>query len=107
MFKPCPVPPGFMFHDNLIRRISIFGQSYELKIRICYPISAHEQIQRVINHCNNQATQATIQYGGAALATGSFTFGASIPLCIYSCIKRLSKPFPYLLTKSSKFRDSI
>jgi len=93
MFKPCPVPPGFMFHDNLIRRISIFGQSYELKIRICYPISAHEQIQRVINHCNNQATQAAIQYGGAALATGSFTFGASIPAAFTAALNAYQNRF--------------
>ncbi|MDM5036168.1 hypothetical protein P4K71_09205 [Bacillus cereus] len=82
MFKPCHVPPGYTYHDNLIRRFSILNHNYSLIVRICYPLQAQAQIQRVMNRCNQQATQAALPYVGAALAGGSFTFGASIPAAI-------------------------
>ncbi|HDR4886307.1 TPA: hypothetical protein QCR18_005670, partial [Bacillus cereus] len=93
MFKPCSVPPGFTYHDNLIRRISLFGQNYSLIVRICYPLRAQEQIQRVMNKCNQQATQAALQYGGAALAAGSFTFGASVPAAFSAALTAYENTF--------------
>ncbi|MCC1487709.1 hypothetical protein LB312_10560 [Bacillus tropicus] len=93
MFKPCAVPPGFTYHDNLIRRISLFGQNYSLIVRICYPLRAQEQIQRVMNKCNQQATQAALQYGGAALAAGSFTFGASVPAAFSAALTAYENTF--------------
>ena len=79
MFKPCPVPPGFMFHDNLIRRISIFGQSYELKLGFVIQLALMSKFKesliiviiKQLKHLYNMVEQR--------LATGSFTFGASIP----------------------------
>ncbi|MFJ5746891.1 hypothetical protein ACQKNT_29320 [Bacillus cereus] len=93
MFKPCHVPPGFSYHDNLIRRISLFGQNYSLIVRICYPLQAQEQIQRVMNKCNQQATQSALQFGGAALAAGSFTFGASVPAAFSAALNAYRNTF--------------
>ena len=71
MFKPCPVPPGFMFHDNLIRRISIFGQSYELKLGFVIQLALMSKFKESLIIVIIKQLK-TIQYGGAKISNRFF-----------------------------------
>ncbi|MGF9944626.1 hypothetical protein ABEX44_15385 [Priestia megaterium] len=93
MFRPCATPPGYTNHDNLIRRISIFGQTYSVIVRICYPISIENQIRAILNRCNYQAQQSALQAAGVALASGAVTSVGSIPIALQAALTSYQNTF--------------